>query len=260
MGGHGARDDAWGDTLPAAGLVGELDTAYVLSPTAPTGGEPLPPATQAELERMFNLGSGDADPSKGEDLAAVPEVVEALRYDRLSLERVYLLGGPDAISEAAVEQLREVLLTDDLDAPACEPEQLTAAFTVFPTDGFAAVDLLHHGAQECTLGGRPEVTLLDGADQPLPTRQQPLAEPALETSTVVPLAGTDGPDAGEFTGGAVFRVVPATEDGCDEVVEAAGLRVRLAPSRTVTALSQEAGVTIRACRGEISVGFLRDSA
>lgn len=196
----------------------------------------------------------------GEDLRALPEVVEGLRRDRLSLERIYVLGGPDAISEAAVEQLREVLLSDDLDAPACEPEQIDASFFGVSVEGGTSVVLRHEGPRECTLGGMPGVTLLDEAGEPLPTRQQPLAQPQFETSSVVPLVGTASPAGGEFTGAAMFTLVPAAEEGCEQVVAAAGLRVELSPNRSVTAVPMEAGTTIPACRGEISVGFLRDSA
>lgn len=198
----------------------------------------------------------------GEDIRAIPEVVEVLRRDRLALERVYVLGGPEAISEDAVAHLGEVLLTDDLDAPPCQPDRVNATFTALSADDgpLLSVDLRHQGPEECTLGGRPEVTLLDEDGEALPTSQQALAEPQLETSTVVPLVGTSSPAGGDDTGGAVFRVESASEEGCDEVVEAARLQVEFSASDVVTAVPIEAGTTILACRGEISVGFLRDSA
>lgn len=108
----------------------------------------------------------------GEDLRAQPAAVDRLRGRRDLLERVVLIGGEAVIGADAEQELRDVLLQDDLDAPRCSAGQLRG--TLQKGEGalgsqYQSVEIVNVGETTCTLEGLPGLQLLDAQGQPLPT-------------------------------------------------------------------------------------------
>lgn len=203
----------------------------------------------------------------GDDLAGQPAVVERLRSRRTQLERVVLVGGQSAISADAEQQLREVLLQDDLDAPRCPADHLRA--TLQQSDGatgsqYQSVEIVNVGEVTCTLEGRPAVTLLDEQGRQIETSVRYTDDAVM----VIPLAshGRESerhtPQPGQAGVGLVYRSQGGETcgpQGTERVVTATAVQIGLPSGAQLLAEAFDDSVHVRTCEGRLTVTPILDA-